>query len=140
MEFMTQLTKEHQAEVAEAHSWRCVECNLPAKFLVHQPCSYMDRKDDPLIVDLATPVCSTNPKCIQVVEVEKQKMGIQMMNGPICEYCGFIANAEGGTLKRCGRCKVARYCSSECQVADWPDHKKACRHGAATHKNDHTEK
>jgi hypothetical protein len=29
--------------------------------------------------------------------------------------------------KRCSRCKVARYCSRDCQIKHWPDHKLVCR-------------
>ncbi|KAF8214865.1 hypothetical protein K438DRAFT_1802263 [Mycena galopus ATCC 62051] len=43
-----------------------------------------------------------------------------------CALCGRVAN---DTMKRCGRCKVARYCPPEaraCQKIDWPHHKKHC--------------
>eukprot|EP00984_Skeletonema_dohrnii_P035641 scaffold35642_cov211-Skeletonema_dohrnii-CCMP3373.AAC.1 len=26
----------------------------------------------------------------------------------------------------CTQCRVANYCSRECQVADWPEHKNYC--------------
>ena len=29
-------------------------------------------------------------------------------------------------LQQCGRCKMTRYCSAECQKSDWPKHKKVC--------------
>lgn len=31
------------------------------------------------------------------------------------------------SLKQCSRCKQAFYCSRECQVADWKDHKTTCQ-------------
>jgi hypothetical protein len=34
---------------------------------------------------------------------------------------------KGTVVKACGRCKVAAYCGTECQMADWPDHKLWCR-------------
>jgi hypothetical protein len=30
-------------------------------------------------------------------------------------------------LKLCSRCKIVSYCSRECQMKDWPDHKKHCK-------------
>jgi hypothetical protein len=30
-------------------------------------------------------------------------------------------------LKLCSRCKIVSYCSRECQLKDWPDHKKHCK-------------
>eukprot|EP00521_Asterionellopsis_glacialis_P009561 CAMPEP_0195289700 /NCGR_PEP_ID=MMETSP0707-20130614/5868_1 /TAXON_ID=33640 /ORGANISM="Asterionellopsis glacialis, Strain CCMP134" /LENGTH=379 /DNA_ID=CAMNT_0040349731 /DNA_START=245 /DNA_END=1384 /DNA_ORIENTATION=- len=38
-------------------------------------------------------------------------------------------------LKACGRCKVATYCSAECQRKDWKNHKKICSTLAAERKN-----
>jgi len=32
-----------------------------------------------------------------------------------------------GSLQMCGRCKSAWYCSRDCQVADWKDHKPFCK-------------
>ena len=29
--------------------------------------------------------------------------------------------------KKCGKCKTKLYCSRECQIKDWPDHKKDCK-------------
>ena len=48
--------------------------------------------------------------------------------------CANKACAEPGTVqeplvaaKKCGRCKVAYYCSQECQREAWPRHKKFCK-------------
>lgn len=30
-------------------------------------------------------------------------------------------------VKLCARCSAVRYCSQECQIADWPSHKQLCR-------------
>jgi len=45
---------------------------------------------------------------------------------PICPLsCNYCNNIEKKT-KKCGGCNQ-RYCSSECQKADWKEHKKICR-------------
>ncbi|KAE9396351.1 hypothetical protein BT96DRAFT_922196 [Gymnopus androsaceus JB14] len=36
------------------------------------------------------------------------------------------ASDDSRTLKCCSRCKVAWYCSSECQTKDWKEHKNHC--------------
>jgi len=33
---------------------------------------------------------------------------------------------EGGKMQRCTRCRAAYYCSKDCQVQDWPEHKGGC--------------
>jgi len=38
-----------------------------------------------------------------------------------CKVCGEPAGAS------CAKCKVARYCSVECQRGDWKTHKKECK-------------
>jgi hypothetical protein len=41
--------------------------------------------------------------------------------GPVCIGCGVR-----GAHNRCSKCKKAAYCSRECQVKDWPIHRKTC--------------
>jgi hypothetical protein len=53
-------------------------------------------------------------------------------NGPskdACLYCGKTekdAERDGGSLMKCGRCKIALYCCKEHQKADWKKHKHLC--------------
>ena len=42
-----------------------------------------------------------------------------------CRVCSKMG--AGQSIKNCGRCKTAFYCSRECQVKDWPLHKTDCR-------------
>ncbi|KAJ6616291.1 hypothetical protein B0H10DRAFT_2038186 [Mycena sp. CBHHK59/15] len=37
----------------------------------------------------------------------------------------YLCN-ETGNIRKCARCQVARYCSPECQKADWRHHKQTC--------------
>ena len=41
---------------------------------------------------------------------------------PSCEVC----KAPEAT-KKCGQCRVAHYCSKQCQIAHWPAHKTDCK-------------
>ncbi|KAJ5909946.1 MYND domain protein [Penicillium tannophilum] len=36
------------------------------------------------------------------------------------------SRADIGSLKQCSKCKSARYCSRDCQKANWKQHKKDC--------------
>jgi MYND finger len=49
------------------------------------------------------------------------------LNGhpPVCFHCRKAPTQ--GELKKCSRCKKVEYCSTECQKADWPEHKKTCK-------------
>jgi hypothetical protein len=42
------------------------------------------------------------------------------------EACGKPETKQTPHMS-CGRCKVSRYCSRECQVAHWKDHKAICK-------------
>ena len=42
----------------------------------------------------------------------------------MCEHCENFMQREH--LMTCGRCKVPRYCSRECQVAEWSHHDEVC--------------
>jgi len=43
-----------------------------------------------------------------------------------CVKCG-ISEGTKGKLMQCSRCKLAYYCSKDCQKADWKSHKEFCK-------------
>ena len=43
-----------------------------------------------------------------------------------CEHCGLSEAQVDGKLKKCGRCKIAVYCSKSCQGKSWKTHKQMC--------------
>lgn len=44
-----------------------------------------------------------------------------------CLTCGAARKADGGKCMKCFRCKLVSYCSKDCQVSDWKNHKTFCR-------------
>jgi MYND finger/Plasmid pRiA4b ORF-3-like protein len=42
-----------------------------------------------------------------------------------CHKCGEKEGEE--KYQRCGRCKAVRYCSRDCQAADWSHHRSSCK-------------
>jgi uncharacterized paraquat-inducible protein A len=42
-----------------------------------------------------------------------------------CMSCNGVFNVR--EIKDCSRCKIAQYCSRECQLAHWPNHKEYCK-------------
>ena len=50
------------------------------------------------------------------------------MEDPVCAQCGKLANS------RCSRCKSEWYCSKECQIKRWKEHKTVCKSLAALFK------
>jgi hypothetical protein len=43
-----------------------------------------------------------------------------------CLVCGKEKKDDGSKLSYCSKCKVANYCSVDCQRSDWKKHKKWC--------------
>lgn len=43
----------------------------------------------------------------------------------LCDCCGKMENEEV-QIKKCSRCRKAKYCSKMCQSQDWPMHVKNC--------------
>ena len=41
--------------------------------------------------------------------------------------CRFCQARDCVSLRACGGCKLARYCSRECQLADWSEHREVCQ-------------
>jgi predicted Zn-ribbon and HTH transcriptional regulator len=56
------------------------------------------------------------------------------MEDPTCAGCGLAAS------KRCSTCKSEWYCSKECQVKRWKQHKPMCKQLADLNKLENSEK
>ena len=53
--------------------------------------------------------------------------GPRVEGSGVCGACG-ASNA----IHRCARCQISWYCSSTCQTADWPLHKRVCARAAVS--------
>jgi len=58
----------------------------------------------------------------EVVKVENNKLRFNC-GSPHCK----IMESPGVYFKRCSKCKMVKYCSRECQVNDWKEHKTHCK-------------
>ena len=63
----------------------------------------------------------TSCKCLKKMHLEARKT---MPKVGICEYCK--EEKERVLLDVCSRCKVSQYCSRQCQIAAWHEHKMFC--------------
>ena len=45
-----------------------------------------------------------------------------------CSYCKTQPEStdKNDAFQKCSKCRVAYYCSRDCQAADWPEHKFLC--------------
>ncbi|CAG8017467.1 unnamed protein product [Penicillium olsonii] len=44
-----------------------------------------------------------------------------------CRVCDNACKPDGSDLMNCSRCHTAKYCSRDCQRADWKEHKLVCK-------------
>lgn len=76
--------------------------------------------------------CKNEPDYLQIMPVDiiqeaanLNNVPVKMINvnflGRVCNHCGANTN-----LKSCSKCRIIKYCSKECQCADWKHHKKNC--------------
>lgn len=99
---------------------RCVIERLNYKTL-DTACALLTRPDGSLSPSLK----SYNPEFIKQVLALRKKFFSETKT-VCCSFC----DSQGTTahpLLRCSGCKEARYCTSECQKRDWPQHKIACK-------------
>lgn len=63
----------------------------------------------------------TSCKCLKKMHLRARKA---MPKSGRCYNCNELK--ERVSLSVCSRCRVHQYCSRECQIADWDDHKHGC--------------
>ncbi|KAH8922940.1 hypothetical protein BT69DRAFT_1281830 [Atractiella rhizophila] len=150
--YLARLVSLHQKEIFDSRKWECAECSQPAQRMIHNPMSYLYLAQ-PRVLDLAFPLCQTGGTCDQAIrrghmdimrelKVNKAEFksspgsGASLNVGPVPENPSPASQDTDGTnncrvcselsTMRCGKCKVAPYCSKEHQREDWPQHRKEC--------------
>ena len=76
----------------------------------------------PYCVRAAISPCFAVPYVEEIIDVDAIKKSIDE-----CSYCKKKAATGNKSLKECGRCHAAKYCSQECQKKDWTRHKQICK-------------
>lgn len=83
-------------------------------------------------MDLTTGIRQENPDTVMVFPTSQEILEQECCfladhnTVPTCFGCGQQAEQQ---LKRCSTCKLAYYCSRDCQLGHWKtSHKKLCRH------------
>jgi len=71
----------------------------------------------------------TSCKCLKKMHFEARKTMPKMGR---CHHCD--KEMMRASLSVCSRCMINQYCSRECQVAAWPDHKSDCDEYVRAHE------
>lgn len=131
-------------EVKHSNQWHCEFCNKLARESHMNFASWMHLSPPKMIVYVHLLCDTRGSKCFQHVKAAEREMaaitGQPLASGPPVHLVpGAVYAAAASCTKceredtvsqnmiRCGRCKLARYCSKECQTSDWPRHKMNCK-------------
>ena len=63
---------------------------------------------------------------VEQISPQERVMEMGSFEGDRCRGCGNEKSSSGTNLLTCARCQAAKYCSAECQRADWKKHKSVC--------------
>ncbi|KAG5485867.1 hypothetical protein CUR178_07460 [Leishmania enriettii] len=113
----------------------CCTCKVtPATRLIHHTMLFTETFP-PCVEDLPQPVCNSAnceavAKASYLMDMEDATTAQGMASPNGCFHCHRGARGTATTaavpLQRCSRCRLAKYCSLECQRADWKAHKQVC--------------
>ena len=66
------------------------------------------------------------PETVESGELRTKFRRTVIRDSPVSTYCAKCGT-KAADVKKCGGCKIARYCSKKCQQTDWMEHKLLCR-------------
>jgi hypothetical protein len=109
---------------AEGVLLRCLRCDkeFPCRRPSATPIRHCKSRENDFIYRCLFICCG--PKCSRRYgkAVEKELAEGRGATKPyVCAYC------RKPSEKKCSGCKLASYCSEECQANDWPGHKEYCK-------------
>ncbi|KAJ7653205.1 hypothetical protein DFH06DRAFT_918405, partial [Mycena polygramma] len=126
-------------------NWRCTFCTKPARENVWMCTSWVHLTPPKLncyvhnICDAGEGPCAEQMRQINVEMARKTgqppnklphelpRTQAQYPMTSSCAVCHNEADASRRTLKQCAKCELTRYCSTDCQRADWKRHKECCK-------------
>jgi hypothetical protein len=101
----------------------CGNGKLPADFITGIP---KWRSVSKHFVRAAISPCFPAPFAEKLFDLDSLRQTAQA-SAVACRVCHKKENKNGGSLLKCGGCQEAKYCSVDCQRADWKTHKKVCK-------------
>ncbi|KAJ6509325.1 hypothetical protein C8R47DRAFT_1098310 [Mycena vitilis] len=133
-------------DIKHSGKWLCSECGKPARDAQYDIMSWL-HLPEPKLVIYVHQLCETKDgPCDRSAKAEsdlwRREAGhppnppnstrnINPVDQPLSRGCVHCHRdpfeAPKVKLKRCGRCKLTRYCSVGCQTADWNRHKSVCK-------------
>ncbi|KAJ6574903.1 hypothetical protein B0H19DRAFT_1126288 [Mycena capillaripes] len=144
--WMTEFVRTLAMDVKHSGKWLCSQCGKPARELQLEVLSWL-HLSEPLLVFYVHQLCENKDgPCDRAAKADSNvwrrdsgfppnppnsTRNINPIIQPLSRSCARCHRdpfeAPEAKLKRCGRCKVIRYCSVECQTADYKRHKNICK-------------
>lgn len=123
------LAQKYHHEVLDHGPFVCVACGHQANRFMNHPVHARGE-----LLDFLFPICSRGPCEIMGSQIRRDEVhqllglvgfGSTLPAGVFKQPCNVCSKTD--QTKACGKCKLAQYCSPECQRIDWPRHKPHCK-------------
>ncbi|KAJ6506605.1 hypothetical protein C8R45DRAFT_970095 [Mycena sanguinolenta] len=125
--------------------WACLECGLPAVDIAWMSVySKQSHERCTILISAGCKGCAVEmqnsvPKIVSEIHNQRRGRGADddndintiprpsALSGRLSTAC-LTCRKDPATsgMSRCGKCKLARYCSADCQTQDWTRHKTVC--------------